>query len=94
MRIESIVKRLVTGRRANRRASEKRPTQISTAEHGSALDLAFADYTRVDVGAGRQSITTNPHQATKSLVAEIAAQVEALDQQRQKLADLLRNVSL
>jgi hypothetical protein len=94
MRIESIVKRLVTGRRANPRPSENRPTQVSTAQHGSALDLAFADYTRIDVGVGRQSITANPHEATKSLVAEIAAQVEALDQHRQKLAELLRNVSL
>jgi hypothetical protein len=94
MRIESIVKRLVTGRRANPRAGENLLAQISTGGHGSALDLAFAHYTRVDVGAGQQSTASDPHQATKSLVAEIAAQVEALDLQRQKLADLLRNVSL
>jgi hypothetical protein len=47
----------------------------------------------VDVVVVRDSAKHNPHQAAKSLVPDIAAQLEALDEQRQKLADLLRNVS-
>jgi hypothetical protein len=94
MRSESSEKQLITCRRATHRASESFAAQDIRNEQSSALDIAFEDYTRVDVGVVRDSATHNPHQAAKSLVADIAAQLDSLDQQRCKLADLLRNVSL
>jgi len=94
MRSESSEKRLITTRRTLHRASENIAAQNIRTERSNALDIAFEDYTRVDVGVVRDEGTHNPQQATKSLIADIAAQLDSLDQQRQKLADLLRNVSL
>jgi hypothetical protein len=94
MRTESSEKRLITTRRAMHRAGENVTAQDIRAEQSNVLDIAFEDYTRVDVGVVRRSSTDGQPQATKSLVADIAAQLDALDQQRQKLADLLRNISL
>jgi hypothetical protein len=94
MRSESSEQRLITSRRAMRRASENSAPRDIRNEQSNALDIAFENYTRVDVGVVRRSSTNGQPQATKSLVADISAQLGALDQQRQKFADLLRNVSL
>ncbi len=94
MRSESCEKRLTTTRRAMRRASESIAAENICTGQSDALDSAFEDYARIDVGIARSSSTDSLHQVTKSLVADIATQLDALDRQRQMLTDLLRNVSL
>ena len=57
-----------------------------------ALDQAFADYSRVDVGDSPIEATSDPRSMTKELVADIARQLNILDRQRDQLAALLSSV--
>jgi hypothetical protein len=63
------------------------------------LDAAFEEYSRVDVGAchveaprGSATLAGDARTMTKSLVADIAVQLDILDRQREQLAALLRDV--
>ena len=78
-----------------------------------AIDTAFEEYSRVDVGAsqveaprgnispvGESNLATDSRDRgaarsiTKDIAANIAAQLDLLDRQREQLAALLRDVAL
>ena|SRR6478672_9731717 len=62
----------------------------SAPKRASALDEAFADFTRED--AADRSAPQNRPSMTQTLIADIATQLEALDNQRRQLARLLDSV--
>jgi hypothetical protein len=62
-----------------RRATQRSTAQTNGMQRSDAFDLAFEDYTRVDIGVVRDSAVPGPQQATKLLIANIAAQLSALD---------------
>ena len=77
---------------ARTRISPRRPEQLPAAE---VLDAAFDDYRRVDVAARRsESPRGETARMTKTLIADIATQLDILDRQREQLATLLRDVNL
>ena len=63
-----------------------------------ALDAAFEEYSRVDVGTDQTEALRGPasrgdaRSMTKNLIADIATQLDILDRQREQLAALLRDV--
>jgi len=77
---------------ARTRISPRQPEQLPAAE---VLDAAFDDYRRVDVAAPRSECSRRETaHMTKALIADIAAQLDVLDRQREQLASLLRDVNL
>lgn len=67
-----------------------RHKSLSNAQLASAFDAAFADYNRVDTAI--KSASPQPKSPTQILIADIATQLEALDNQRRQLARLLESV--
>ena len=101
MRREIKEQRLLTGASRTRRLRVHNfaPALEDTLQNCDALDVAFETYNRVDVGTSPRPnsgapISSNAKAATRTIIADIAAQLDALDRQRQRLADLLRDVSL
>jgi hypothetical protein len=58
------------------------------------LDAAFDDYRRVDVATSIDSSRNKSAGMTKALIADITAQLDILDRQREQLANLLKDVNL
>jgi hypothetical protein len=63
----------------------------------SVLDEAFADFMRVDAGtasivATNKSVAQNWPSMTQALISDIATQLESLERQRRRLAQLLEGV--
>lgn len=88
-------------RGSERFAKRVRQSTHQTVELPAAdvLDAAFEEYSRVDVGdcrveapSGNVTLAGDARSMTKDLVADIAAQLEVLDRQREHLAALLRDV--
>ena len=80
---------------AARRGERIRPTVSDAFESTTAdvLDAAFDQYTRVDAGAPTSATLQRDRQAmTCSLIADISAQLEILDRQRQQLAEMFADV--
>ncbi len=101
MRSELSEQRLVAGAKRMRRVADQNtaPAVPDSSRDRNALDTAFENFTRIDVGStpGSSSHTptaSNATTTTKAIIADIAAQLDALDRQRQRLSDLLRNVSI
>jgi hypothetical protein len=68
---------------------------IAHAPPCAVIDAAFAGFEKFERASTTEAATTTnggPRLMTKSLVANLAAQLEALDCQRERLAELLRSI--
>lgn len=102
MRSDTSERRLVTGSRATRNGANNftGPSFGATsAPTCDALDEAFENYTRIDVGTTSKPTAHAPKTeqskvAANEIISDIAAQLDALDRQRQRLSNLLRDIQI
>jgi hypothetical protein len=103
MQGEPIQIRSVAASRAKRSASgfaqpiHRARNTASDLKSTSVLDEAFADFMRIDAGsqsivANNKSVAQNWPSKTQALISDIATQLETLDSQRRRLAQLLEGV--
>lgn len=81
-------------RQAARLTQSVRDQAAGSLPAAAAMDAAFADFSRIDVGTPRVETSGERRKVTKEIVANIAAQLGTLDRQREQLAELLRSVEL
>jgi hypothetical protein len=81
-------------RYAARRIERTRPSSPAACELASVdvLDNAFDEYTRIDAGTPTGSAPRDARAMSKTLIADIAAQLDILDRQRRQLEALLGDV--